>query len=162
MEGYRKLQMEEELLTYDEFFKLLYFDEKNGMLKSNTTTWAIPKFFAENVLSTEEYRKKLPQDDFSYDKWFQGNASPRNHWSNMAKDYKEQRLVDALASDLDDANIPRFLEVIGVDLKADEVDKNLLCAAIAQQFKSIIDGKGKAVPIISDVILSGNIIYRSV
>lgn len=157
MEGYRKLRMEEELLTYEKFFQLLYFDEKDGMLKTNTTTWQIPKFFAETVLSTEEYRKKLPQDDFSYDKWFQGNASPRNHWNNMAKDYNEKRLVEALLSDLDDANIPRFLEVLGIDLNGEQVDRELLCTAIAQQFKAIIDGKGKASHIICDVILSGNI-----
>lgn len=53
-----------------------------GMLTINA--WAIPKFFAETVLKTKEYRDKLPSDQFSYDKWYQGNSSPRNHWSNMA------------------------------------------------------------------------------
>ncbi len=148
--------MEEDLLTYDAFFRLPYFAENDGFFKENITTWQIPKFFAEVVLITDVYRKKLP-DDYSYDKWFQGSSSPRNHWNNMAKDYNEKRLVDALSSEIDDTKIPRFLDKLGVDLNGEEVDRDLLCTAIAQQFKAIIDGKGKARPIICDVILSGNI-----
>lgn len=148
--------MGEELLTFDEFFRLLYFDEHDSMLRSHTTTWEIPMFFAETIVTDEKYREKMPHD-ISYDKWFQGNSSPRNHWNRMSKDYDEKSLVDALLADLDEDNIPRFLNVLGIDLGGEELDNRLLCTAIAQQFKAIIDGKGKAEPILCDVILSGNI-----
>lgn len=66
-------------MRFDAFFRAFYIGESDGHLKGYTTTWAIPKFFAESILRDEKSREKLPQDDMSYDKWFQGNASPRNH-----------------------------------------------------------------------------------
>ena len=71
-------------MRFDAFFRAFYIGESDGHLKGYTTTWAIPKFFAESILRDEKSREKLPQDDMSYDKWFQGNASPRNHWANFA------------------------------------------------------------------------------
>lgn len=70
-------------MKYDEFFRAFHIGENASALISYTTTWAIPKFFAETVLTTEQYREKLPSDPFSYDKWYQGNSSPRNHWSKL-------------------------------------------------------------------------------
>lgn len=142
-------------MRFDAFFKAFYIGEKDGYLISFTTTWAIPKFFAETVLTTEEYREKLP-DHMSYDKWFQGNSSPRHHWANMAKDYDEKKLVAALKTELDDKNLPRFLQQFGIE-SSDPVNKPLLCVAIAQQFKAIIDRKGEADDCIRDIYLSGNI-----
>ena len=60
-------------MKYDAFFRAFYIGENDGCLKDQHTTWAIPKFFAEMILPDEESRAKLPQDDFSYDKWFQEN-----------------------------------------------------------------------------------------
>ena len=143
-------------MRYDEFFRAFHIGENNGCLRTHTTTWAIPEFFATTVLVTEEYRRKLP-DQFSYDKWYQGNSSPRNHWANMAKDYDEKRLVDALMDELDDNNLKDILKAFGVEDEQGEINKNLLCVAIAQQFKAIIDGKGTADNKIQDIYLSGNI-----
>lgn len=143
-------------MDFDDFFKAFHIGGNDGYLMGYTTTWSIPKFFVETVLTTEAYRTKLPQDDMSYDKWFQGNSSPRNHWANMAKDYDEKNLVAALMSALDNENLPKFLQQFEIE-SAEPVNKSLLCVAIAQQFKSIIDGKGKADDCIRDVYLSGNI-----
>lgn len=143
-------------MRYDEFFRAFHIGENNGCLRTHTTTWAIPEFFATTVLVTEEYRRKLP-DQFSYDKWYQGNSSPRNHWANMVKDYDEKRLVDALMDELDDNNLKDILKAFGVEDEQGEINKNLLCVAIAQQFKAIIDGKGTADNKIQDIYLSGNI-----
>ena len=57
-------------MRYDAFFRAFYIGENDGCLKGYTTTWQIPKFFAETILTDEESRQRLPQDDFSYDKWF--------------------------------------------------------------------------------------------
>ena len=143
-------------MEFDAFFRAFHIGGNDGYLMGYTTTWSIPKFFVETVLITEAYRIKLPQDDMSYDKWFQGNSSPRNHWANMAKDYDEKTLVDALMSALDDENLPKLLQQFEIEFQ-DPVNKSLLCVAIAQQFKAIIDGKGKADDCIRDVYLSGNI-----
>ena len=143
-------------MRFDAFFRAFYIGESDGHLKGYTTTWAIPKFFAESILRDEKSREKLPQDDMSYDKWFQGNASPRNHWANFAKNYKEDLLVSDLMDTLDDKNISKLLVAFSVD-DGEEVNKLLLCTAIAQQFKKIIDGKGEGADVIADIYLSGNI-----
>ena len=143
-------------MRFDAFFRAFYIGESDGHLKGYTTTWAIPKFFAESILRDEKSREKLPQDDMSYDKWFQGNASPRNHWANFAKNYKEDLLVSDLMDTLDDNNISKLLVAFSVD-DGEEVNKLLLCTAIAQQFKKIIDGKGEGADVIADIYLSGNI-----
>lgn len=143
-------------MEFDAFFRAFHIGGNDGYLMSYTTTWSIPKFFVETVLTAEEYRTKLPQDDMSYDKWFQGNSSPRNHWANMAKDYDEKTLVDTLMSALDDENLPKLLQQFEIE-STEPVNKSLLCVAIAQQFKAIIDGKGKSDDCIRDVYLLGNI-----
>ena len=102
-------------MRFDAFFRAIYIGERDGHLKGYTTTWAIPKFFAESILRDEKSREKLPQDDMSYDKWFQGNASPRNHWANFAKNYKEDLLVSDLMDTLDDKNISKLLVAFSVD-----------------------------------------------
>lgn len=116
-------------MRFDAFFRAFYIGESDGHLKGYTTTWAIPKFFAESILRDEKSREKLPQDDMSYDKWFQGNASPRNHWANFAKNYKEDLLVSDLMDTLDDKNISKLLVAFSVD-DGEEVNKLLLCTAI--------------------------------
>ena len=98
-------------MRYDAFFRAFYIGDSDGCLTGYTTTWQIPKFFAETILTAEESRQKLPQDDFSYDKWFQENgSSPRNHWRNFAKYYNEDRFVDALDKNVDLKNINILLE----------------------------------------------------
>lgn len=144
-------------LKYDEFFRAFHIGENDGYLIGITTTWAIPKFFAETIVATEKYREKLPSDDMSYDKWYQGNSSPRNHWLNMAKDYNEETLVNALKDKLDDANLEGLLKKFGCTFDAGNKNKELLCLAIAQQFKAIIDGKGEATDIIGSIYNSGNL-----
>lgn len=144
-------------MKFDEFFRAFHIGENDSALMSHTTTWAIPKFFAETVLKTKEYRDKLPSDQFSYDKWYQGNSSPRNHWSNMAIDFEESTLVEALKVEIVDAKIPELLVNLRVDSADGEINKELLCTAIAQQFKAIIDGKGKSDDIVAEIYLSGNI-----
>ena len=144
-------------MKFDEFFRAFHIGENDSALMSHTTTWAIPKFFAETVLKTKEYRDKLPSDHFSYDKWYQGNSSPRNHWSNMAIDFEESTLVEALKVEIVDAKIPELLVNLRVDSADGEINKELLCTAIAQQFKAIIDGKGKSDDIVAEIYLSGNI-----
>lgn len=144
-------------MQYDAFFRAFYIGESNGCLKGYTTTWAIPKFFAESILRTDESRAKLPTDDMSYDKWFQGNASPRNHWANFAKNYKEELLVSDLMDTLDDKNLRKLLDNFAVKDDGEEINKLLLCTAIAQQFKEIIDGKGTGKDVFADIYLSGNI-----
>ncbi len=144
-------------MQYNAFFKAFYIEENDGCLKGYTTTWAIPKFFAESILRTEESRDKLPTDDMSYDKWFRGKASPRNHWANFSKHYKEEFLVSDLEAALDDKNLRKLLNAFGVKDDEAEINKSLLCAAIAQQFKEIIDGKGTGRDVLTDIYLSGNI-----
>lgn len=144
-------------MKFDEFFRAFHIGENDSALMSHTTTWAIPKFFAETVLKTKEYRDKLPSDQFSYDKWYQGNSSPRNHWSNMAIDFEEGTLVEALKAEIVDAKIPELLVNLRVNNADGEINKDLLCIAIAQQFKAIIDGKGTADDIVAEIYLSGNI-----
>ena len=46
-------------MKFDEFFRAFHIGENDSALMSHTTTWAIPKFFAETVLKTKEYRDKL-------------------------------------------------------------------------------------------------------
>lgn len=87
-------------MEFDVFFRAFYIGGSDGHLKGFTTTWSIPKFFAEAVLRDEKSREKLTQDDMSYDKWFQGSSSPRNHWANFAKNYKEDLLVADLMDKL--------------------------------------------------------------
>lgn len=144
-------------MKYDEFFRAFHIGENDSALISYKTTWAIPKFFAETVLTTEQYREKLPSDQFSYDKWYQGNSSPRNHWSNMANDFNEKTLKDALLAEIVDASIPKLLTNMGVKEIGTEINKDLLCTAIAQQFKAIIDGRGTGEDVIADIYMSGNI-----
>ena len=144
-------------MKYYEFFKAFYIGENDGCLRSHKTTWEIPMFFAETVIVTDEYKQKLPHD-FSYDKWFQeGGSSPRNHWKNMLKDYNEKTLAEAVYKELDDANINILLKNFGIDSSISGINKSLLCTAIAQQFKSIIEGKGEADNLLRDVYLFGSI-----
>ena len=143
-------------MDFDEFFRAFYIGGNDGHLKGFTTTWSIPKFFAESVLRDEKSREKLPQDDMSYDKWFQGSSSPRNHWANFAKNYKEDLLVADLMATIDETNIRGLLSNFGIN-DDNEINKRLLCSAIAQQFKEIIDGKGKGRNVVADIYLSGNI-----
>lgn len=143
-------------MDFYEFFRAFYIGGNDGHLKGFTTTWSIPKFFAESVLRDEKSREKLPQDDMSYDKWFQGSSSPRNHWANFAKNYKEDLLVADLMATIDETNIRGLLSNFGIN-DDNEINKRLLCSAIAQQFKEIIDGKGKGRNVVADIYLSGNI-----
>ena len=146
-------------MKYDAFFRAFYIGENDGCLKGQYTTWAIPKFFAELILPDEDSRDKLPKDDFSYDKWFQenGGGSPRNHWSNFAKHYDEDVFVEALSNNVDEANLPILFENFGIEYNEDELNKELFYRAIAQQFKAIIDGKGIAEDIISNIYTVGNV-----
>lgn len=146
-------------MKYDAFFRAFYIGENDGCLKGQYTTWAIPKFFAELILPDEDSRDKLPKDDFSYDKWFQenGGGSPRNHWSNFAKHYDEDVFVEALSNNVDEANLPILFENFGIEYNEDELNKELFYRAIAQQFKAIIDGKGTAEDIISNIYTVGNV-----
>lgn len=145
-------------MEYNEFFKIFHLEDNDGFLRTHRTTTEIPRFFAETVLRTEEHRERLPQDDSSYDKWFQGNSSPSHHWKNMAKDYNEEILAAALEADLDDANLSDLLVRFGVRSEESTINKKLLCTAIARQFKAIIDGKGHTDEnIVREVYLSGNI-----
>ena len=121
-------------MEFDAFFRAFYIGGSDGHLKGFTTTWSIPKFFAEAVLRDEKSREKLPQDDMSYDKWFQGSSSPRNHWANFAKNYKEDLLVADLMDTIDETNIRGLLSNFGIN-DDNEINKRLLCSAIAQQFK---------------------------
>ena len=121
-------------MDFDEFFRAFYIGGNDGHLKGFTTTWSIPKFFAESVLRDEKSREKLPQDDMSYDKWFQESSSPRNHWANFAKNYKEDLLVADLMATIDETNIRGLLSNFGIN-DDNEINKRLLCSAIAQQFK---------------------------
>ena len=143
-------------MDFYEFFRAFYIGGNDGHLKGFTTTWSIPKFFAESVLRDEKSREKLPQDDMSYDKWFHGTSSPRNHWANFAKNYKEDLLVADLMATIDETNIRGLLSNFGIN-DDNEINKRLLCSAIAQQFKEIIDGKGKGRNVVADIYLSGNI-----
>ena len=146
-------------MKYDAFFRAFYIGENDGCLKGQYTTWAIPKFFAEVILPDEESRAKLPQDDFSYDKWFQenGGGSPRNHWKNFAKHYNEDAFVNALMDNVDETNLSVLFGNFRVEYIEDELNKELFYRAIAQQFKAIIDGKGEAENIVSQVYTAGNI-----
>lgn len=40
-------------MKFDEFFRAFHIGENDSALMSHTTTWAIPKFFAETVLKTK-------------------------------------------------------------------------------------------------------------
>lgn len=147
----------ERSLRYNEFFRAFYIGEGDGFLRHNWTTQDIPEFFARIVLTKEEHLKILPTDPSSYDKWFQGSASPRRHWGNMSKDFNEDRVVDALMKELDDTRLPDLLGAFGIKDRSEIVNKELLCTAIAQQFKAIIDGKGEGRDVLADIYLSGNI-----
>lgn len=146
-------------MRYDAFFRAFYIGEKDGCLKGHLTTWAIPKFFAEVILPNGESREKLPQDDMSYDKWFQKDgSSPRNHWKNFAKYYNEEVFVSALMEAIDESNLPILFHNFGVTIaEGDSINKELMCHAVAQQFKAIIDKKGDAENIVPAVYCSGNI-----
>jgi len=146
-------------LKYDAFFRAFYIGENDGCLKDQHTTWAIPKFFAEMILPDEESRAKLPQDDFSYDKWFQENCggSPRNHWKNFAKYYDEDVFVNALMDNVDETNLSVLFDNFEVEYIETDLNKELFYRAIAQQFKAIIDGKGEAENIVSQIYNAGNI-----
>ena len=145
-------------MRYDAFFQAFHEGDNDGYLVGYTTTWQIPKFFAETVLKTPDSVAKLPQDDMSYDKWYQGNSSPRNHWNNFLKDYNEEHLADAIYAVLDDSRLGELLRKFEVSLEQGEgINKKLLCTALAQQFKAIIDGKGEADNLVPDVYSSGNI-----
>lgn len=146
-------------MRYDAFFRAFYIGESDGCLKGHVTTWAIPKFFAEVILPDAESREKLPQDDFSYDKWFQEDgASPRYHWKNFAKYYNEDVFVTALFDAVEETNLHVLLNNFGVSIsEGEEINKELLFRAIAQQFKAIIDAKGEAQDIVPDIYCSGNI-----
>lgn len=143
-------------MKYDAFFRAFYIGDKNGYLKDYVTTASIPRFFVESILRDEDRRSKLPLDDTSYDKWFQGTSSPRNHWGSLAKNYKEDLLVADLMKTIDETYMRRLLSNFGVE-DENEIDKLLLCTAIAQQFKEIIDGKGEGRDVVADIYLSGNI-----
>ena len=147
----------EHSLRYDEFFRAFYIGEGDGFLSHYRTTQDIPEFFARIVLTKEEHLKILPTDPSSYDKWFQGNASPRRHWGNMSKDFSEDKVVDALMKELDDTRLTDLLGAFGIKDRSEIVNKELLCTAIAQQFKAIIDGKGEGRDVLTDIYLSGNI-----
>ena len=144
-------------MRYDEFFRAFYIGEGDGFLSHYRTTQDIPEFFARIVLTKEEHLKILPTDPSSYDKWFQGNASPRRHWGNMSKDFSEDKVVDALMKELDDTRLTDLLGAFGIKDRSEIVNKELLCTAIAQQFKAIIDGKGEGRDVLTDIYLSGNI-----
>lgn len=145
-------------MRYDAFFQAFHAGENDGYLVGHTTTWQIPKFFAETVLQTQDSLAKLPQDDMSYDKWYQGNSSPRNHWNNFLKEYNEEHLADAIFEVLNDSRLGELLCKFEVIIeRGEDINKKLLCTALAQQFKAIIDGKGEAENIVPDVYTSGNI-----
>lgn len=145
-------------MKYFEFFQAFYIGEKDGYLKGQYTTCEIPRFFVETVLQTDKSREKLPGDDSSYDKWFQGSSSPRNHWSNLRKEFDEDKVVEVLHDTIDDRNVRGLLVNFGINSPGTEqVNKELLCVAVAQQFKAIIDGKGTGQEILADIYRSGNI-----
>lgn len=145
-------------MKYYEFFQAFYIGEKDGYLKGKYTTCEIPRFFVETVIQTDTNKAKLPGDDSSYDKWFQGSSSPRNHWVNLRNEYKEDSVVETLMDTIDKRNARELLSQFGIEIPVEEqVNIELLCVAIAQQFKAIIDGKGTASEIIPDIYRSGNI-----
>lgn len=145
-------------MRYDEFFRNFYIGDSDGLLTGYYTTWAIPKFFVDTIIQKDEHRKKLPQDDMSYDKWFQGTATPRNHWSNFKKEYQEETLVKALEEIIEKSNINKLLTNFNVELiEGEPVNYSLLYKAIAQQFEALIDGKGEAEDIVPVIYQSGNI-----
>ena len=75
----------------------------------------------------------------------------------MANDFNEKTLKDALLAEIVDASIPKLLTNMGVKEIGTEINKDLLCTAIAQQFKAIIDGRGTGEDVIADIYMSGNI-----
>ena len=144
-------------MKYDKFFRIFYMGESDGHIKECYTTWAIPKFFVDAVIHEEEHRQKLP-DDFSYDKWFQGNSSPRNHWANFRKEYNEDRFVEALENAVDKTHLDKLLVKFGITVPENEsINTELLFTAIARQFEAIIDGKGEAENIVSSIYNSRNL-----
>ena len=58
---------------------------------------------------------------------------------------------------VDETNLSVLFGNFGVDYIEDELNKDLFYRAIAQQFKAIIDGKGEAENIVSQVYTAGNI-----
>lgn len=159
IERNRKLQKEENTVRYDAFFRAFYIGDSDGCLKGHVQTWAIPKFFAEVILPDDDSRARLPQDPFSYHTWtVEDGSSPRKHWSNFAKHYDEDVFVNALLKNVDETNLATLLQNFGVSYSdGDEINKELLYRAIAQQFKAIIDAKGEAQDIVPDIYYSGNI-----
>lgn len=143
-------------MSFADFFQAFHTGNNEGYLRDCTTTRAIPKFFAEHILRDEESRNKLPTDDDSYDKWFHNAATPRNHLNNFRKNYREELLVADLMAAIDDRDLRGLLRQFEIP-DDEEENKHLLCTAIARQLKALIDGKGRAAPVIKDIYLSGNL-----
>ena len=145
-------------MKYHDFFQAFYIGEKDGHIKGIYTTCDIPRFFAELILHEDSMRDNLPTDGSSYDKWFHGTSSPRNHWNNFRKEYNEDRFVSALIDNIEERNLGGLLANFGIVLtEGESINKELFFRAIAQQFELLIDGKGTAENIVPTIYASGNI-----
>ena len=143
-------------MNFSEFFKAFYIGGNDGCLKGYTTTYAIPMFFAETTLGGSASAANLPTDVTSYDKWFQGTSSPRNHWAAFQAQYNESEFINKVAEVLNKANETALLHNFHIELAEGETfSPNQISRAIARQWKAIIDGKGEAENIFADVFYTG-------
>lgn len=139
-------------MDYREFCAPFYNEEEKALsgLKGETSQKKIGEFFVRHALSEDRANELLSYSDDTYRRWFSGERKVQI-WSEVADGFDEIAFTKALAVKLNDKAMPRIFGAYGIKLaKAQEPDKYVLAAAMAEQFLAIAEGDGEAENILHD------------
>ena len=139
-------------MDYKEFCAPFYNEEEKALsgLKGEKSQRKIGEFFVWHSLPEDKANELLSYSDDTYRRWFTGERKVQI-WSDIADCFDEIGFTKALAVKLNDKTLPRIFEAYGIQLaKAQEPDKYVLAAAMAEQFLALAEGDGEADNVLFD------------
>ena len=129
-------------LIYSDICNAFYISEeeskKNAVefgLNSVTSQGGIAEKIITLGWSDESTDGILPDNISTYNKWFYGKTGQKSAvWKRFQKDYREEKYVELLESDINDEVLPLIAKKLNITIpRGKQVNKHMLATAIARQ-----------------------------
>lgn len=104
----------------------------------------------------------LPDNISTYNKWFYGKTGQKSAvWKRFQKDYREEKYVELLESDINDEVLPLIANKLNITIpRGKQVNKHMLATAVARQmceFAKSKKTKNEAESVLTEVYFASEI-----
>ena len=130
-------------LSFSLFFKKFYLPRKRRGIKALKSKSAVVQFFFESAINGDSLPENAPYSSDAFDSWYDGDNHPNPGFlSEIQSDFNEQKLSDSIFTSLADPTYKDIMADFGISLSLGELpDKKRFAAAVAAQFKALIDAR---------------------